>query len=227
MSRIRVTCVHCEQLMEVRSEDTNRELRCVRCGKTFRLPPDSHVKSGTGKDVQGVIAVLCQECGDTFGIRKSMQGKLVACPNCEAVQMTDPGVSPETGEPSKPAAKPRERTRKKPDSAASERRESGKAKSKSSTSLATLLPPRYTVPPEIEAEVMEEFSPAGAKGISLGIDTERTRIRHKGAAVDVASLSREEKSRRKRIRVGVVYGISILILVVLFLILMQQIGPGE
>ncbi|MGI9519152.1 MAG: hypothetical protein ACR2NP_19025 [Pirellulaceae bacterium] len=227
MSRIRVTCVHCDQLMEVRSEDTNRELRCVRCRKTFRLPPASDANPDAGEDVQGVIAIPCQECGETFGIRKSMQGKLVACPVCKAAQLADSGgrsaASPETK-----SAGPRKKTTspssKQPDKPA---KPDAPVRKKKSTSIQELLPPRYNVPADVEAQVMDELSAEGSKGLALGIDTERTRIRSGGQAVDVRSLSREEKSRRKRIRVGIVYAISILILVALFVFLLTQTGTGD
>ncbi len=228
MTRIRVTCVHCDQLMEVRAEDANRELRCVRCRKTFRLPPSTSDSQNTGEDIQGVIAVACRECGETFGIRKAMQGKLVACPICKAIQIAVAGK----GAAARPAA---EKTDKKKPERSSVRKDPQPTPTKSVStksprrdrSLGELLPPKYTVPAEVEQQVAVEDNPAAARGIELGIDTGRTRIQRGGEAIDVRSLSREEKSRRKRIRVGIVYAISILILVALLVVLIRQVSPGE
>ncbi len=87
-----------------------------------------------------------------------------------------------------------------------------------------LLPPGYTVSEQADGEAATHVGmQTSSGGIRLGIDPDMTRIhRPDGQAVEVRSLTLEQKRRRKRIRVAIVYVISVVVLVVWFIWLLGR-----
>jgi hypothetical protein len=92
-----------------------------------------------------------------------------------------------------------------------------------------LLPPRYLVPPEVDAAV------AASRGVNVGgesasparpdtglIDADLLRIRTGNQAVPVRPISREQKDRRKRRRVLIVFVVSAAILLGVLIWLMRS-----
>ena len=68
---------------------------------------------------------------------------------------------------------------------------------------------------------------AADQRITLGIDTEMIHIHQGGQAIEVKSLSLDEKRRRQNWRSVIVYCVSVVVLVVLFILLLQQLGSGD
>ena len=89
-----------------------------------------------------------------------------------------------------------------------------------------LLPPRYTLDPDLERETLLPEVDIQAAGVPWGINTSLTRIHRGNTAVEVQSLSLAEKQRRKSMRVAIVYLISVLLLVLLLVWLMQSTDSG-
>ena len=87
-----------------------------------------------------------------------------------------------------------------------------------------LLPPRFTVTNEVAEKVATQFRNEQPDGIDLGIDTEVTRIEHGGQRVEVLSLTREQKQRRKNWRVAFVFTLGVIVLVCVCLLLLKQSG---
>lgn len=235
--------------MEVREEDAGKTLRCMKCRETFRheTTPGSKipVSSLEYRDGTEVIRVECQSCEERFGIKPAMSGKVIACPVCKARQRFELKLSTiaegqttnakrnhdsrdETS--ANMAPKLVVKNEAQPGNRATVVHSTAELLSSNNSPSAKaleLLPPKYTVAEDVEREVMEKFGEEGSPAISLGIDTDQTRIHRGGESVEVRSFSLDEKRRRKSVRVAIVYLFSIAILVIWFVWLLNQFGSSE
>lgn len=232
MNQIRVTCPHCNQVLEARESDVGKKLRCVNCNKAFRNEGEVPVAAVAYEAGRDVIKVNCQECDDKFGLKPAMSEKSVACPHCKTRQKF-------VLTPREPAAKVTEDDGAGPGQpmVKSAATSSGRATvvhagtaalgkpSELTARARDLLPPKYTVNDSVERQAALDLGIQVAPPTALHIDTEVTRIhRESGDSVPVRSLSRDQKGRRKSLRVAIIYVVSVIILVTLCIILVQSVG---
>ena len=232
MNQIRVTCPHCNQVLEARESDVGKKLRCVNCNKAFRNEGEIPVAAVAYDAGREVIKVHCQECDDKFGLKPAMSEKSVACPHCKSRQKfvltpRDPAANVTdddeagSGQPIvKNAATSSGRA-----TVVHAGRAAGDEPSKLTTRARDLLPPKYTVVDSVERQATLDLGIQTAPTTALEIDTAVTRIhRESGDSVPVRSLSRDQKGRRKSLRVAIIYIVSVIILVTLCIVLVQSVG---
>ncbi len=235
MSGNQVSCPQCGGPTETRSAETEGEYECSQCLASFKsgdltaVVPELIVRVRTpGK----LIPVRCLKCRQKFGVKPGMTGKMIACPACQFRQKLQ--LIPEGADTQIPANPTNplddvvardvfnlQRPSSEPlvsvdcetvETAAATNRP---ARHQLSPRAAALLPAKYTVSPDIEAQVSRDFLESPVPNLSLGIDTEVTRIQHRNQAVEVRSLSLDEKRRRKSRRVVLVYLLSVTVLMIL------------
>ncbi|MDG2012168.1 MAG: hypothetical protein P8J33_01590 [Pirellulaceae bacterium] len=245
MNPIRVTCPHCNQVLEVRESDVGKKLRCVKCHQAFKDEGALPVATVTYTAGQGVIKVRCQKCDDKFGLKPAMSEKSVACPHCKSRQKyvltprdPDEAITAVTGKEVFGKSDSEDETRQaakpvvKKEAAASGRATVVHAKnavrdeqSELTARARDLLPPRYTVADSMESQATLDLAGQVSTPAALEINTEITRIHHEsGASAPIRSLSREQKGRRKNLRVAIIYIVSVIVLVVLCIVLVQSVG---
>jgi DNA-directed RNA polymerase subunit RPC12/RpoP len=242
-------CPHCLQQVKVQVPDSDRMLRCPACGQSpgsaAKMPEEYLELKRACRPGQEVVAVRCQRCQSKFGVRQAQSGKVVRCPSCDArqrfrlvpvpdkstlgpvtetvaAQQTTGGFSPQP-----PVAGDQTGVDTGPEEGVDPAGRYGSGRPLPDRARR-LLPPRYTVPEELEEQVHREMQ--GRQRLpEPGIKTGTIRIHGRAGreAVEVRSLSGEEKYRRKNVRVSIVFLTSVAILVALLLWLVQRSGSGS
>lgn len=224
MVEIEIQCSHCKHKFVIDRKAAQSPIQCLKCGKSFRIRLKKRKNLQAANDepkLETTAAESMPKASAEMTTEKTVEPEAANAPIAKSLPSESDIMAQMPMKLSSSQSSielPEESELPKNPQPASKSAITGPAANKA----RKMLPPKFSVSESVAEKAVEQINDARAAGFDLGINTQLTRIEHGGQKVEVRSMSRDEKQRRKSLRVAILYSLSVAILIGLFLYLLNK-----